>query len=346
MNSWLSALLRALGLLGALAPAGAAAAPRVAPESDTPWRVEKHAFKKKSANENVSGFACSLTKPNLCLIAVDEGREAAFMRIEIGRLSYIDKPFPLCDVDEELDAEGVAADEKYFYLVGSHAVKRENRVSDLNRRRIYRIASGDGGIPDSIDSSDGLWSVMENLLELAPHLAPQEGSDETARGGEAQAAGHMGVNIEAIAALNGRLFFGLRGPNLNGQAFVVSVDAKSLFEGGDKKPALAKIVVGEKRGFRDFAAAEGEILALVGPDDDSARVDYSIFELRGLSREETPIVRELAILNLDKTPLSEKGAPIKPEAITLLDATPSHYRLLVLSDGGENGAPLVFNVPR
>ena len=41
-----------------------------------------------------------------------------------------------------------------------------------------------------------------------------------------------------------------------------------------------------------------------------------------------------------------KAHLIKPEAIALLEVNPRRYRLLVLSDGGEDGAPLVFNIPR
>lgn len=346
MNSWLSALPKALGLLGALAPIGAAAAPRLAPESNTPWSVERHSFDKKSANENFSGFACSPMKPDLCLLAVDEGREAAFMRIENGRLSYIGKPFPIPGVDKELDAEGVAADGKYFYLVGSHAVKRETCEENPDSRLVYRIINRTGGKPDSIESSNRLWTIMRAAPELAKYVGPAACLGEKAPGDASRPAGKNGVDIEAVAALNGRLFFGLRGPSLEGQAFVVSVDAKALFDGGDTKTAFTTIAVGRKRGFRDFATAEGEILALVGPDDDNSRADYSIFELRGLARGKPPIVRELAVLNLDHAPLSEKGEPIKPEAIALLDANPSRYRLLLLSDGGEDGAPLVFDVPR
>jgi hypothetical protein len=55
---------------------------------------------------------------------------------------------------------------------------------------------------------------------------------------------------------------------------------------------------------------------------------------------------ELAVLDLDEAPHDKDGKRIKPEAITVLDTSPERYRLLVLSDGGENGAPLVFDIPR
>lgn len=55
--------------------------------------------------------------------------------------------------------------------------------------------------------------------------------------------------------------------------------------------------------------------------------------------------RELATLDLQDAPLGKKGQPIKPEAIALIELNQKLYRLLVLSDGGKDGAPLVFDIP-
>ena len=104
--------------------------------------------------------------------------------------------------------------------------------------------------------------------------------------------------------------------------------------------------MGANKGFRNLAIADGEALALVGPSDAKSPADYSIVELRGLTTGVAVQPRELATLDLQDAPLGKKAHLIKPEAIALLELNPRRYRLLVLSDGGEDGAPLVFNIPR
>ncbi|MDP3067462.1 MAG: hypothetical protein Q8M72_02195, partial [Methylocystis sp.] len=64
---------------------------RVAPESPTPWQVDKPPFAAKRANEAFSGFACGTS--GMCVLAVDEGRQGAFMRIKGERLVYVGEPF-------------------------------------------------------------------------------------------------------------------------------------------------------------------------------------------------------------------------------------------------------------
>ncbi|MBM3562725.1 MAG: DUF3616 domain-containing protein [Alphaproteobacteria bacterium] len=312
------------------------AADRVAPESQTPWDVEKHHFDAKRANEALSGFACA--KNGICVLAVDEGRQGAFMRIKGERLVYIRKPFELdCD-DKELDAEAAAVDDSYFYVTGSHGAKRETCCDNPNSRRVYRLTVDKKGHVGEIAHSERLWDAMRNLPELASYVAPGDCRCDSA-------PGRKRVDIEGMAVADGRLLFALRAPNLEENAYIVGVDANALFEGRDPRPSLTKTHLGVNKGFRDLTIADGEALALVGPSDDDPAADYSIVELRGLTKGASVQPKELARLDLSAVKL-KKGGRLKPEAITLLDMTPERYRLLVLSDGGENGAPLVFNIPR
>jgi hypothetical protein len=39
-------------------------------------------------------------------------------------------------------------------------------------------------------------------------------------------------------------------------------------------------------------------------------------------------------------------ADSKPEALTVLETTDDHYKVLIMSDGVSNGAPAVYEVPR
>lgn len=312
------------------------AADRVAPESQTPWDVEKHHFDAKRANEALSGFACA--KNGICVLAVDEGRQGAFMRIKGERLVYVGKPFEFDEVKKELDAEAAAVDDSYFYVTGSHAAKRETCCDNPDSRRIFRLTVDGNGDLGTIAHSERLWDAMRNLPELASYVVPGDCRCDAA-------PGRNRADIEGMAAANGRLFFALRAPNVEGNAYIVGVDAKALFEGGDLRPSLTKIHLGADKGFRDLAIADGEALALVGPSDSGSAGEFSIVELPGLTKGAPVQAKELARLDLSAVRL-KKGERLKPEAITPLDIKPGRYRLLVLSDGGEDGAPLVFNIPR
>ncbi|PPC88697.1 MAG: hypothetical protein CTY36_16820 [Methylocystis sp.] len=327
----------AIAAAGAWLCSAAFAADRVAPESPTAWQVDKHPFATKKADEAFSGFACGAN--GMCLLAVDEGRQGAFMRIKGERLVYVGEPFEFSGVEKELDAEAAAVDGGYFYVAGSHAAKRETCCDNSDSRRVYRLTADESGQIGTMARSERLWDAMRSLPKLAPYAVPGDCRCD-------RAPGRNRIDIEGMAAANGRLFFALRAPNVEGNGHIVSVDARALFEGGDLRPSLATVRLGANKGFRDLAIADGEALALVGPSDAVSPADYSIVELRGLTTGEAVQPRELAALDLQDAPLGKKGGLIKPEAIALLEANPRRYRLLVLSDGGQDGAPLVFNIPR
>jgi hypothetical protein len=335
----IAAIYRPIALAAAAAwlCSAAFAAQRVPPESPIPWQVDKHPFAAKRANEAFSGFACATS--GICVLAVDEGRQGTFMRINGERLVYVGEPFEFDGVEKELDAEAAAVDGGYFYVAGSHAAKRETCCDNSDSRRVYRLTADENGHIGTMAHSERLWDAMRGLPELASYAVPGDCRCD-------RAPGHNRVDIEGMAAANGRLFFALRGPNVEGNAYVVSVDARALFEGGDLRPSLAMVRLGAHKGFRDLAIADGVALALVRPSDAESPADYSIVELHGLTTGMTVQPKELATLDLQDAPLGKKGSLIKPEAIAVLELSPRRYRLLVLSDGGDDGAPLVFNIPR
>jgi hypothetical protein len=321
------------------ASAASALDKRVKPESLRPWAVEGDRFKDEDKRRGVSGLACAPLSPDFCLLATDEGHKAAFAKLREGRLEFIEH-IDFADTTGEADAEGVAVDDRFFYVVGSHAVKRSGCKPNPSSRHVYRIGHNAGAPQGQLKAAKGdLWRVFEKLDALKPYAI------EGACLGVTSQNGRNGVDIEGVAAAGGKLYFGLRGPGLNGEAFIVSVDADALFSNDETRLAASvyRIAVGEKRAFRDLTFSQGEILALVGPNDDSPPVDYSVIELKGLARGEKPVVRELATLDLDGV-IADK--PLKPEAIAILSANQTHYRALILSDQGMDGAPLVFDVPR
>lgn len=324
----------------------------VKPEAWKPWAIAGDAFKKDKKRLGVSGFACAPAGSGLCLLATDEGREAAFVHLTEGKLDYIRQ----VDLrgDGEADAEGVATDGTYFYVVGSHAVKRKSCDSNAASREVYRIEQSGDAKAKFARAKYPLWRVLQGFPALAPHAVEGACLGSAAPVEAPQKKGLKGVNIEGVAAVGGRLFFGFRGPSFCGSAIIVSVDAKALFEGdaANLSPALFNVDVGEKRGLRDLAVLGGEIYALAGPDDDNARVDYSVIELKGLAGGAKPAPHELARLDLSGTKdLEEKDEegvkqPLKPEALYFIPSASTKLRALVLSDQGMDGAPLVFDIPR
>ena len=162
-----------------------------------------------------------------------------------------------------------------------------------------------------------------------------------------RAPGRNRIDIEGMAAANGRLFFALRGPNVEGNAYVVSVDARALFEGGDLSDPLSQwFGWAPIKAFVISQSRTAWLSRLLDPATLKSPADYSIVELHGLTTGMTVQPKELATLDLQDAPLREEGSLIKPEAIAVLELSPRRYRLLVLSDGGDDGAPLVFNIPR
>jgi hypothetical protein len=121
--------------------------------------------------------------------------------------------------------------------------------------------------------------------------------------------------------------------------------AESLFGSEAPAPKLVKLALGANLGVRDMVAAESAILLLVGPDDSdpAPNLKWYVSEWKDQSGV---AVRTLAELDLKRIPFRSCVKEIKPEAITVLNESPTTYKVLVLSDGVCDGGPLVFDVPR
>lgn len=141
------------------------------------------------------------------------------------------------------------------------------------------------------------------------------------------------VDIEGLAVSGGRLYFGFRSPAKDRTAHVLGVDANALFGSGALEPAVATIEVGEGRGVRDLQAVKDGFLLLVRPDDDTENEgrDWAVVLWDGKTASVSP--KKLARLDLTTVKLRECDKEIKPEALTVLEDEPDHYRILILSDG-------------
>jgi hypothetical protein len=307
------------------------------------------ADKSKETRQSVSGIACppNTSSEHICLIVFDEGAEARYATIDGNSFRPDVERVILRDKDGELDAEAAATDGRFFYVTGSHSVKRNNCEKDPARQHVLRFAvdpgtgraarDANGKLTDYIDSGR-LPALMALLPELKQHVGKCLGDEQ---GG--------GANIEGLAIRNERLFFGFRGPAKNKRALILSVDAAAFYQGMDAKPEVTRIVVGGGRGIRDLHAVKDGILVLAGPDDDEDNKNKSyrvaLWDGKNGSRKAVK-PKMLAQLDLKKIKLRDCDKETKPEALAVLEDSPKRYRIMILSDGMCDGGPLLFDIPR
>ncbi|SDP13189.1 Protein of unknown function [Rhodoferax sp. OV413] len=197
---------------------------------------------------------------------------------------------------EEVDVEGLACDNGYLWLVGSHSLKRKNPgVDDDAKVAAKQLAQvrADGNryllarIP--VVDEDGLCSLAKEAKDKRKkrHAAQLGGN---AKGNDLMQAlkedKHLGpflsipgkdngFDIEGLAVVGKRIFLGLRGPVLRGWAVVLEVELKE-----DKKQAatLRLQPIGPKQrpyrkhflqlgglGIRDMCVQGQDLLILGGP---------------------------------------------------------------------------------
>ncbi len=310
-------------------------------------------FPKKSdkTRQSVSGIACALNhdQARVCLYVFDEGTEARFAQVDAGKVVPLSEAVAFDIPAKELDAEGAATDGNFFYVTGSHAVKRGDCKANPGSRYVLRFRR---------DARTGLalrappggtalagYQQSNRLLSILSADGRFKGLVEQGR-----CLGEGGFDIEGLAVRQGRLHFGLRGPTEDRHAFIVSVDAEALFGNTDPQLALTRVEVGQGRGIRDMVAIDGGILLLAGPDDRKEHADagwtVSLWndQFQGGAPAEP---KRLATLDLRKVKAGRCDAPqTKPEAITVLEASAQRLRVLVLSDGLCDGGALLFEIPR
>lgn len=309
--------------------------------------------KEKKMRQSLSGMACTLDaqKQRVCLMVFDEGAQARFAYVRKESLDVDPEPVLFRTIEGELDGEDAATDGRYFYVTGSHSAKRSDCASNPHSRHVIRFrldpatgralrspaGAAQGALVDYADSGR-LWHLMQSQPELQAHVGERQ----------CLGAGQQGINIEGLAVQNGRLYFGFRGPVIQGVAKVLTVDADAFFKGGDSKATVTRLALGEGRGIRDMVAVKSGVLLLAGPDDDAAHQDvgWTVSVWDGQSSPTVVQPRQLATLDISGVKLRQCDAQIKPEAITVLEETPQAYKLLVLSDGLCDGGPLAFTIAR
>jgi hypothetical protein len=313
-------------------------------KDDDSWEVEGKLIGKISKktgkvkkSEDASGIACTAKKgfPRTCLIIDDNLQDAQFVELKDGKLvagdsiNLINNKFK--DERLELDGEGVAFSQGFFYVIGSHGHPRDSdedlhpvKDAELIKARIaassqiVRLRAKDGAAAKAEPTSN-----LRKIIVAEPAL-----KDFVDRRLE-----ENGVTIEGIAIKDdATLYAGFRGPVLKGDegkstAVVLSAPLNALFDGGGAQHRLLRLPLGPGRGVRDLAAFEDGILILAGPGACQCGT-YAIYSWDGAS-ENVKLLSELTQFDPER----------KPEGLLPLDRNGMKLRVLILFDGDEEGAP-------
>lgn len=233
----------------------------------------------------------------------------------------------------EADLEGIAADaaNNCYYATGSHGVSKKKGEFQEDRCHVFRIPVG----ADGVATSEGVKEAS-----LLPWLSKQE-----------RFAGHLqkplqekGFNIEGLACKNGTLFFGVRGPSIDGKAFVIEMSADSLFGGGTPNGKVYELPVGKGLGIREMTSLKSGFLVLTGNSGSEPNKKFPVsddhfegapYALWSWSPGGTP-----------KKLMQITRVNAKPEGLLILKETETDIEVLVISDGIVNGQPLVMAVKK
>jgi hypothetical protein len=324
------ALAAASMLASAIVVLAIAAAPAQSGRNPTAqWRVEPD-FKNKDARRNLSGAACSPTRPafRFCLAVNDDKKYAQVFSID-GRTIVPGKVMRLSDADRDPDGEGAAYDEDYFYITGSHGRSRNSNNANESSYVVFRFkVNGQTGMPDFDISEDDVVGI-----ESSDKLRRVIREADTLRDYYDRRLSDNGANIEGIAVKGQRMYFGFRGPSVGGEAFILSVDVGGLFGDGDLRSHVQPVALGAHTGIRDLASVRSGLLILSGPVNEQD-VRPAVFHFDVATRRLTRLAE------LDGLPDNAKA-----ETLLVLEETADAYRVLIMFDGPENGHPLEYRIP-
>ncbi|EEE47325.1 DUF3616 domain-containing protein [Roseibium alexandrii] len=328
------ALVGALAVLSALQGFASADEPGFVAE----WSVKPEFDGKKKLRKSISGAACAPVAPPVCVVALDEKQRTQFFTLDGNRIipgkSMRLLPKELNGAKTgEIDAEGAAYGDGFFYIVGSHGLSRKKAEFNSSSFFLFRFpVDGETGVPEFKFSKKTVAPVIERTDELRAILkgAPDPiGHYAEKPLGE----GDGGVNIEGLAYRDGRLYIGLRGPSVDGRAFLRSVNVDALFSNSKPDLDVIELALGSGAGVRDLAAVSDGLIVLSGPVQ--SKGDYALHHLRFPS---------LTLSTLADLKMPDRDH--KAETVLVLSENRDSFDLLVMYDGAVDGGPREYHLLR
>jgi hypothetical protein len=297
------------------------------------WSVAPTFAKDKDARENISGAACAATQPPFrsCLAVNDYKKYAQFFSIVENRIVPGAVIRLLGDnIDSDPDAEAAAYHDGYFYVVGSHGVGRMNAQVDSSFVVLRFPVDKQSGKPAFEVSDRQVAPQMEKSIALRGALRKAEFVGPYAE----KPLNANGVNIEGVALDGSRIYFGFRGPVLEGQAFILDAAIDGLFGLKPLDAKVHKLALGKETGIRDLARVNDGLLVLSGAANDQV-ITPAVFRWDPRSGA----LKKLG--DLGDTPFGAKA-----ETLLVLAQEPQGYRVLVMYDGPADGRPTEYWLPR
>lgn len=227
---------------------------------------------------------------------------------------YVD----LFNTDDEIDIEGMDFADGYLWLTGSHSTKRKKPkkddletnlermatiTTDLNRFILARIPVVNGALIKSYSPQEDCTlraacfqttesrNILYEALAEDKHLKPFIESSIPSK--------DNGLDIEGLAAKNGRLFLGLRGPVLRGWAIVLEIEPVETESGvldfkeiGDDGSKYIKYFLDlDGLGVRELCWQDDDLIVLAGPTM-SIEGEMQVFRWCDAAESKTDTIQE------------------------------------------------------
>lgn len=249
---------------------------------------------------------------------LDDGSYGDHARIDLSTL------FTLPDADDEMDVEGLAVEDGWLWIVGSHSrtrrkPKKGKPLDDKGEGKLAELKANPnraflGRIPLArIDYQGDRWGVAG--VDSAKDKRRRPGMLPIGRGGSALSrqlkkdlhlgpftalpAKENGVDIEGVAVAGDHVAVGLRGPVINGWACVLEFGIRSGRAGKLKldAPYVKRWLALDGLGVRDMKRDGDDLLILAGP---TMALDgpSPVYRWRNWTRETERLVRPERLLCL------------------------------------------------
>jgi hypothetical protein len=299
------------------------------PASADTWQIQASTQKWTTAGEieesaSISG-AATLSHG---LLVSDETRSVQPFQLDLkGQTIRVSDPITLLPGDgKELDLEAIVAstEGQSYYATGSHSVSRKNGKVQPDRLHVFHLP---------VDpQTNQIKTQAVRITSLLPILQ----SDDLLKASLGKPSDKDGLDIEGLTESHGQLFFGLRSPNQNGQAFILEVKAEDLFTNPTKTTHRThSIPLGSGLGIRDLVKVKDGFLFIAGSTGgDNTPEGYTLQHWSGPEGKVTPVGR---------IPTPEDG---KAEGLLILEESQTHLEILVFFDGIKNGAPTQLSLTR
>ncbi len=271
----------------------------------------------------------------LGLIASDEGAVVQLISFSRdGTGADILKNLPLTTPENvEIDMEASTYMNGWYYVTGSHGVAKKKGVYQASRAKLYRFKLKGEALASEVESAS-----LEALFASDPILGPHF----------RKPLQRKGLNIEGLSGRNNHLYFGLRSPNKDGDAFVLRISGDALFaaDAAALPPyEVLRIPLEKGLGIRGMTAFRDGFFILAGNAGSESSKHQPVTE-DYIEGRPTHLVfwkpGPNEVTTYGALPQRGKG---KEEAILVLDEKgPSTVRILILYDSIRGGGATIFEV--